>query len=552
MAFTAASYNLAGSGVVPRLMARDRTRRALILGDSQTSDVVTDRFNAAWYAHFQPAGGIRGIYKTGFTYGGVTPINALFRASLTGSANVYGVPAFGAIKLPFSPSLGSYGAWYTPQRTATFSASVAGLVTVTSTAHSLVTGNIVTITNVSAGSLPTGNYAVTVLTANTFTVVSATGAIGSGFFFDNVNAGALGVSVCGSNEIVFASGANVADDTELLLAYGNGYVASEATQQHLIYNCATPGWWRDQLNVKTIWHEPGATSGGFSGPSLTFKYRRGFAAGYTTDATTTGGSADAVISHTTVIPASSDPASIPSVAVFSPTGGASTTNRSTRFIPQGWLFESATATKGLTLVPIGVPEYGIQEWVDGTGCTDDTFTQFFAAIGTIDVLVIHLGFNITGTNEETELLAGTTTTYKTNMKAMIARFRAIIGNVPVLLISPYSYDHPTGGTNGQRQTLYGTMLDALKETCDEVASCALINIYTTIGNPQSFIDDTAPYADEMKLTSNGASDRHVSARGCSYFMKFINQQIRDADEVMVANGSTGGGNSGRLDRLRRL
>jgi len=541
MPFTDRSYNVPASGFLQVAMARDGIRRLAIFGDSTVSDQVVDRFDKGWICCSQPAGPF-----IGFAHALPAAMSSSQHITFPTVTNL----SRGTAKDPST---------VTAPATTISSYTIAADSEVTCAgAHGLSTGAVVDI-------VITGQPAATIRGKRTITVTAAnkwkfspaldtTGQTsGAGTYVALVpnthyTTPTSGVWHTMAAPLIWAAG-GVAANPEIL---NTGiFPALPSTAGQALYGYShidqvrSPGWWMQSVDWTFVWHDPSVGAHGVAGADLVFYDGRDTdALALNSTIGTVSGGTGTIRSVTGVLAAATDGRKTPMISVRNGTAGQATK----QILPLSVGWQVHGATNGLFVLSMGQPSYRAGDWAAVTAPTDATLTSVLGAFGAFHGIVIHLGNNITPT-QNTELAAGTKTTFKADLKADIARFRSIIGNVPVLLVMPYRYlkSVASGGTFGTNDaanaTGYQTMLDAMKEICDEISACCLVNNYTTVGDNHSHLDSLVGSPGRNVVTSNGSSDRHPGEHGKDWYISLVWAAMRDQDELM-------GGGGGRGTRMR--
>lgn len=197
------------------------------------------------------------------------------------------------------------------------------------------------------------------------------------------SSGLENVTLSGTKEYIWAGGADVTADAQILAA-----TLAAHTQ------VKSPDWYKDELACRFIWHAPAADGAGtfpiVGGPSLKIGTRRGVAA-YSLGSASTATTAAQLSSAAGTLAAGSG---LPSVSVNS---GVAATNRGRRMGPLMFTVESNTAIEGLSLFFIANPEIAFDGWSGLTNSFDhDLIAELDAIVGGFDAVIYHVGDYIGG------------------------------------------------------------------------------------------------------------------------------------------------------------
>lgn len=521
MAFTDRTYNLAGSGIVPVLMARTKAMRLLILGDSTTSEAVSHRFWEAWVCRSLPVQ-FNGFFTSAYMAGADWS-----EKSWAGAANSSQGQANQLDPMSVSYSITGYTIGADSVITMAGSIGLADGMTVWITgAPAAPVNGVKKVTGVSGATFK-GNPAIntTGLTSGACTIRRVEAA------FPNLITG-----LCPTLTQEWIWGATAVADNTLLATWTiHPYQAGAQTAYSHSCNVASPMWWMNAVDVSLIYFDPKLSVHGCTGADMDIYTCRLTEAPVKNGATVQHSDSGTVRVVTRSIAATTDGRKVPQVKIYNPPAGGAlaTDNRNTGILPWGVLWERPNQTKGLTVIPIGNAQWSMGDWGDstagplGTGMPNDTVLAQFAAAVPVDGIVFHLGFNLTAT-QLTDLAAGNLGSTKTLIANDIARARSIWGDKPVLILSMYNY--------GRTNTVNNNILTAMQQSCDEISRVSVINLYHGVGDNQTFIDDAA----DMNPVTSGAADRHPSENGSAFFIGLAWEQVRLVDEAM------GGGRGTRM------
>lgn len=509
--YTAASYNMRGSGVASALIARDRIVRVLVIGDSNVSDTNAHRLNEAYYTRPRPASAIIGVFRGGYA-AGANPVNPSFSAGTTGVAAASTKDPM-RVNSVVSYTIGSNS-----------------IVTCNTAITPIVNGESVYISGTTGTPNPNGLRVIDSVSGSTFgfnpDLVTTGGGSSTGDcifvrgYYTNLRPGLIPTSSQQLDWSAGTSGVFLTTSCTFFHPTGDSNTHTPST---------TPKWWMDAVNVTTIWHEPKTALDGVTGPSFDIHVGRLAASGgnalQKSGATVTSTDAGTIRSRVDQILSTTDGRWVPQAALANPSSQSSKS-----MIPVGWYFQSATATEGISFVCVGWPGTRAGDWANTSLVPDATLTAFFTAIGSVDLVIVHVGHNLTPT-QDTQLAAGTVTQFKTDIKADMTRMRSLLGaNVKILLVMPAYFGKGTGLPNAY----YDTMSTAMVQACDDLGQAAMVNPYhygqaaATPFMAESWMKDTTGMS---RISSSGSSDYHYNENGSALVVDCIYEQAIAADEA---------------------
>ncbi len=543
MSFTDRSYNMDASGFASVALADGRISRLAIFGDSTCADQVVDRYDKGWICCSCPAGPFIGFAHS-------------FAATMSATQYIL-FPAVGNL----SRGTAKDPTVVTAPATTISSYTIGADCEVTCAgAHGLSTGAVVDIVITgNAGALIRGRRAIVVTAATKWKfspALDTTGETsGAGTYVALIPSTFYTTPTSGfwpsmAAPLIWAAG-GVGGNPEIINAGIFPALPSTATQKLYGYShidqVRSPGWWMPSVDWTFGWHDPSLATHGVAGADLVF-YDGRDTDSLTLNAaigTVTGGTGT-IRSVTGTLAAATDARKTPTFSVRNGTDGQLT--KQITPLVAGWVVHGAT--EGLFVFSLGQPSYRAGDWAAVTAPTDATLTSVFGMFGAFHGIVVHLGNNLTAA-QNTELAAGTKTTFKADLKADLARFRRVVGNVPICLVMVYRYlkDVASGGTFGADAAAnavgYQTMLDAMKEICDEIPACCLHNNYTGIGDNFAHLASVVGSPGRNVVTTNGYTDPHPGEHGKDWYIAHLWSEVRNTDNSRRRGRA-------RVDRLRRV
>lgn len=100
----------------------------------------------------------------------------------------------------------------------------------------------------------------------------------------------------------------------------------------------------------------------------------------------------------------------------------------------GGHLEQTSPTQGLSVTPISNAGWTAEAHASTTMCSDANLAGYLAAVGTPDLGLIMLGHNLTSNEISGGVLQAQ---WKTNIEAVLTRYEATMGKVPILLVTPW-------------------------------------------------------------------------------------------------------------------
>lgn len=556
----AASYKLEECGAVEKLMAADGRRRAWIKGDSNTSNFSSNYLTAGWYDSSTPIGGLRGFYRGGLLNGSITPIEFANDngETMTVSSTTY---PWRSVNNPSAPGygqlLGLSGvcleglqdyrkntlAGSTLQHRFDFDPVGGGFYAIGATCCS--------------PDWLKDDLTATFLWYEPANGVPATYTGGPGFImqwrrdinfnnFQDTKTQVYPTPGAGATSVTGGTAGTIRFMTGVIPSTGPILISSITAAATPTITTTTPHNLLPGGKVVIVGSDA-STGAGHTGNTVDGEYVVATAAagsstmtltGFPNLSTGTAGTANGYVHQ----------GATGRVEVAIKTNAAAASPKC--YICVGCLVENNVVATGLSIVPLGNPEFRSTDWTDTTAISDAILTAWCAGInggtarGAFDVIVYNLWHNMTtGTaadgsanDEAGTLAAGNTATVKANIKAVIARDRGIVGNVPVVLMMPYYFASWASGTYASvsaSYTAYDTLAQALKEVCDEVGQCGMVNYYHN-GGKREWSDST----NEGTNTVSGITNRHAALNGHRRAVSFFWQQVRTAYANITARSLT--------------